>query len=125
MLSRTRTDVSDSFILGPAQLAVGDGFMIRGRLAIERGRIARILPEDGASDMGLPNDAIVAPGLIDVHTNGADGMLFNRDQGNAVDAAARAYARMGATGYVASIMTAPWESMMHAAAEVSEAANQL
>jgi len=125
MFSRTRTDVSDSFILGPARLAVGDGFLIRGRLAIERGRIARILPEDGTSDMGLPRDAIVAPGLIDVHTNGADEMLFNRDQGNAVEVAARAYARMGATGFVASIMTAPWESMMHAASEVSEAANQL
>jgi len=125
MFSRTRNDVSDSFILGPARLAVGDGFMIRGRLAIERGRIARILPEDGTSDMALPKDAIVGPGLIDVHTNGADEMLFNRDQGNAVDAASRAYARMGATGFVASIMTAPWESMMHAASEVSEAANQL
>jgi len=125
MFSRTRTNVSDSFILGPARLAIGDGLIIRGRLAIERGRIARILPEDGTSDMGLPADAIVAPGLIDVHTNGADEMLFNRDQGNAVDAASRAYARMGATGFVASIMTAPWESMMHAASEVSEAANQL
>ena len=75
--------------------------------------------------MTLPPGAIVAPGLIDVHTNGADEFLFNRDQGNAVEVAARAYARMGATGFVASVMTAPWESMMHAASEVSEAANQL
>jgi N-acetylglucosamine-6-phosphate deacetylase len=125
MFPRTQSDVSDSYILGPARLAAGDGFMIRGRLAIERGRITRILPEDGPSDIGLPSGAIVGPGLIDVHTNGADEMLFNRDQGNAVEAASRAYARMGATGYVASIMTAPWESMMHAASEVSEAANQL
>src|SRR6202011_5116852 len=50
---------------------------------------------------------------------------FNRDQGNAVEVASRAYARQGATGYLAGIMTAPWESMMHAASEVSEAANQL
>ena len=99
--------------------------MAHGRVAIERGRIARILPEDGPSDIGFPDGSIVAPGLIDVHTNGADECLFNRDQGNAVEVAARAYARMGATGFVAAIMTAPWESMMHAAAEVSEAANQL
>ncbi|MGB8267209.1 MAG: N-acetylglucosamine-6-phosphate deacetylase [Candidatus Velthaea sp.] len=117
--------MSDSYILGPARLATGDGFITRGRLAIERGRIARVLPEDGTSDVTLPEGAIVAPGLIDVHTNGADEMLFNRDQGNAVETTSRAYARMGATGYVASVMTAPWESMMHAAAEVSEAANQL
>ena len=117
--------MSDTYILGPARLALGDGTATRGRVAIERGRIARILPEDGPSDMRLPDGAIVAPGLIDVHTNGADECLFNRDQGNAVEVASRAYARQGATGFVAGIMTAPWESMMHAASEVSEAANAL
>jgi len=122
---RISLDVSDTYILGPARIALGDGSSTHGRLAIERGKIARILPEDGPSDVGLPDGAIIAPGLIDVHTNGADEFLFNRDQGNAVEVASRAYARMGATGFVASIMTAPWESMMHAADEVSEAANQL
>jgi len=117
--------VSDTYILGPARLAIGDGSVAFGRLAIEHGKIARILPADGPSDVSLPAEAIVAPGLIDFHTNGADEFLFNRDQGNAVEVAARAYARMGATGFVASVMTAPWESMMHAASEVSEAANQL
>jgi N-acetylglucosamine-6-phosphate deacetylase len=124
-VSRISLDVSDTYILGPARIALGDGSSTHGRLAIERGKIARILSEDGPSDMGLPDGAIIAPGLIDVHTNGADEFLFNRDQGNAVEVASRAYARMGATGFVASIMTAPWESMMHAADEVSEAANQL
>jgi N-acetylglucosamine-6-phosphate deacetylase len=117
--------VSDTYILGPARIAHGDGTQTRGRIAIERGRISRILSEDGPSDLCLPEGAIVAPGLIDVHTNGADEFLVNRDQGNAVEVASRAYARQGATGYVAGIMTAPWESMMHAGAEVSEAANQL
>jgi N-acetylglucosamine-6-phosphate deacetylase len=117
--------VSDSYILGPATLAVGDGTSVRGRIAIEHGRIAKLLNEDGPSDLIPPAGATIAPGLIDVHTNGADDVLFNRDQGNAVDVAARAYARMGATGFVAAIMTAPWESMMHAGSEVSESANQL
>jgi N-acetylglucosamine-6-phosphate deacetylase len=117
--------VSDTFILGPARLALGDGTATYGRVAIERGRIARVLTDDGPSDLVPPSGSTVAPGLIDVHTNGAEDMLFNRDQGNAVDVAARAYARMGGTGFVAAVMTAPWESMMHAGAEVSEAANQL
>jgi N-acetylglucosamine-6-phosphate deacetylase len=117
--------VSDTYILGPARIAHGDGTLTHGRIAVDRGRIARILSEDGPSDLGLPDGAIVAPGLIDVHTNGADEFLFNRDQGNAVEVASRAYARQGATGFVAGIMTAPWESMMHAGAEISEAANQL
>ena len=63
--------------------------------------------------------------MIDVHTNGANDLLFNRDQGNAVDAASHAYAAQGATGFVATIMTAPWESMLHAATESAEAAHQL
>jgi len=117
--------VSDTYILGPARIALGDGTLTHGRLAVERGKIARVLPEDGPSDLQPPDGAILAPGLIDVHTNGADEFLFNRDQGNAVEVASRAYARQGATGFVAGIMTAPWESMMHAAAEVSEAACQL
>ena len=116
--------MSDSYILGPARIALGDGTATRGRIFVERGRIGRILPEDGPSDLVPPAGATIAPGLIDVHTNGVEDVLFNRDQGNAVDVAARAYSRMGATGFVAAVMTAPWESMMHAASEVSEAANQ-
>lgn len=73
----------------------------------------------------MPPSSTIAPGLIDVHTNGAGEFLFNRDQGNAVPVAAVEYARMGATGFVAGIMTAPWESMLHAASEVVEAAHQL
>ncbi len=63
--------------------------------------------------------------MIDVHTNGAGDFLFNRDQGNAVKAASKAYASTGATGFAATIMTAPWESMLHVASEVAEAAHEL
>ncbi len=62
--------------------------------------------------------------MIDVHTNGADEAMFNREQGGAVAVAAQSYAAQGATGFVASIMTAPWESMLHAAREVAEAAHE-
>lgn len=84
-----------------------------------------MLPADGPTDYPLPAGSSIAPGLIDVHTNGAREFLFNRDQGYAVPVAADEYARMGATGYVASVMTAPFESMLHAASEIVEAANQL
>lgn len=60
-----------------------------------------------------------------MHTNGAREFLFNRDQGNAVPVAALEYARQGATGFVAGVMTAPWESMLHAASEIVEAAHTL
>ncbi|MBV8498619.1 MAG: amidohydrolase family protein [Candidatus Eremiobacteraeota bacterium] len=112
-------------ILGPAFIAVGDGTSTFGRLAIEDGRIAGVLAADGPADCALPAGTSVAPGLIDLHTNGASEYLFNRDQGNAVSVACLEYARMGATGFVAGVMTAPWESMLHAASEIVEAANQL
>ena len=116
---------TDRFTLGPATLALGDGSSTYGRITVERGRILEILAADGPSDFRLPPGTHVAPGLIDVHTNGAGDFLFNRDQGYAVPVAAVEYARQGATAFVAGIMTAPWESMLHAAGEVVEAAHQL
>ena len=67
-------------ILGPAFIAVGDGTSTIGRIAVENGRIASVLPADGPTDSMLPSGATIAPGMIDVHTNGARDMLFNRDQ---------------------------------------------
>lgn len=113
------------FILGPATVAHGDGTTSHGRIVVERGRITDILSGDGPSDVKLASSTVIAPGLIDVHTNGAGEFLFNRDQGYAVPVASVEYARQGATGYLAGIMTAPWESMLHAAGEVVEAAHQL
>ena len=112
-------------LLGPAFIAVGDGTSTFGRLAVENGRISGVLSADGPSEYPLPAGSTIAPGLIDVHTNGSAEYLFNRDQGNAVGITGACYARNGATGFVASVMTAPWESMLHAASEVAEAANQL
>ena len=114
-----------SFTLGPARLALGTGESVDGRLVVGKGRIEAILPGDGPSDFRLPEGATVAPGMIDVHTNGAEDALFNRDQGNAIEVASRAYATSGTTGFVATVMTAPWESMLHAASEAAESAHEL
>ena len=114
-----------SYTLGPARLALGTGASQYGRIAIENGRIAAVLEGEGPSDFHLPAGSTIAPGMIDVHSNGADDVLFNRDQGNAVEIASHSYAAQGATGFVATIMTAPWESMLHAASEVAEAAHLL
>jgi len=114
-----------SFTLGPARIALGTGDVRRGRIVIENGHIAAILDEEGPADFRLPEGCTVSPGMIDVHTNGAGDVLFNRDQGSAVDVASHSYAEQGATGFVATIMTAPWESMLHAASEAAEAAHAL
>lgn len=119
------TGTPHRFILGPAKLALGNGESTQGRIVVDHGRIAELLAADGPSDVTLPPGTVIAPGMIDVHTNGAGEFLFNRDQGYAVPVASLEYARQGVTGYLAGIMTAPWESMLHAAGEVVEAAHQL
>lgn len=116
---------SQRFTLGPATIALGDGSSTYGRIAVEQGRISDVLGADGPSDFRLPPGTHVAPGLVDVHTNGAGEFLFNRDQGYAVPVAAVEYARQGATAFVACVMTAPWESTLHVAGEIAEAAHQL
>ncbi len=50
--------------------------------------IAGVLAADGPTDIRFRRGSSIAPGLIDVHTNGAGEYLFNRDQGNAVGVAA-------------------------------------
>ncbi len=117
--------MNDSYVLGPANIALGNGGALYGRVAIEKGRIADVLAGDGPSDYRLVDGTTIAPGLIEVHTNGAEDTLFNRDQGNAVDVASASYAEQGATAFVATVMTAPWESMMHAASEAAEAAHEI
>ena len=69
-----------SYTLGPAQLALGTGVSQYGRVAIENGRIAAVIEGEGPSDFHPPAGATIAPGMIDVHTNGADDVLFNRSR---------------------------------------------
>ncbi len=114
-----------SYTLGPAFVALGNGDSIRGRIVVENGRVKNVLPGDGPADFRVPPGATIAPGMIDVHTNGAGDALFNRDQGNAIEVASHSYAAQGATGFVATVMTAPWESMLHAASESAEVAHQM
>ena len=109
----------------PHSSRVGDGTSTFGRWQSKNGRISGHSFRRRPKRLSLPGGCTIAPGLIDVHTNGARDYLFNRDQGNAVPVAASEYARVGATGFVAWIMTAPLESMLHAASEIVEAANQL
>jgi N-acetylglucosamine-6-phosphate deacetylase len=117
--------VARTYSLGPARLALGTGDALDGRLVVENGRIKEILRGDGPVDRRLPPGTSIAPGLIDVHTNGSGDVLFNRDQSNAVETASRNYPTQGTTGFVATVMTAPWESMLHAASESAEAAHQI
>ncbi len=84
-------------------------------VVVRDGRIDRLLPDrdadrlDGAIDVG---DAWLAPGFVDIHTHGLDGV---GPEGLDADGLARlsaAHARHGVTSFVVSTMTAPEASLV-------------
>jgi N-acetylglucosamine-6-phosphate deacetylase len=83
---------------------------------IEGGRIAAIYrmgeetPDVEAVDL---NGAALGPGLIDVHTHGADGVEL-MDGGDAVARMASFYARHGVTGFLPATVTSSFEAVERA-----------
>jgi N-acetylglucosamine-6-phosphate deacetylase len=84
-----------------------------GSVLVEGGRIAAVYrigertPRLQALDLG---GAALGPGLIDVHTHGANGVDL-MDGGDAVVHMARFFARHGVTGFVPATVTASFESI--------------
>lgn len=87
-----------------------------GSVLIEGGRIAALyalgerLPDVPAVDLC---GAALGPGLIDVHTHGADGVDL-MDGGDAAARMARFFVRHGVTGFLPSTVTAPWDAVARA-----------
>jgi N-acetylglucosamine-6-phosphate deacetylase len=75
------------------------------------------IPDVDALDLG---GAALGPGLIDVHTHGADGVDL-MDGADAVARMARFFARHGVTGFVPSTVTASWEATEQAVEVVRQA----
>jgi N-acetylglucosamine-6-phosphate deacetylase len=95
-----------------------------GSVLIEGDTIAAIYPIGEALPGGVPaidlRGAALGPGLIDVHTHGADGADL-MDGGDAVVRMARFYVEHGVTGFVPATVTAPFDSIAAAAAGVRAA----
>jgi N-acetylglucosamine-6-phosphate deacetylase len=104
-----------------ARLVTSRGTMSPGWLLIERSRIADIgtgEPPAGPDAVDL-HGAWVVPGFIDLHVHGGAGAAFGADQ----DAARRAvefHRRHGTTRTLASVSTAPPETMRTAVAVVAQ-----
>jgi N-acetylglucosamine-6-phosphate deacetylase len=95
-----------------------------GSVLIEGDTIAAIYPIGEALPGGVRaidlRGAALGPGLIDVHTHGADGADL-MDGGDAVIRMARFYVEHGVTGFVPATVTAPFDSIAAAAAGVRAA----
>ena len=100
-----------------------------GSVLIEGNEIAAIYgigeraPDVDALDLG---GAALGPGLIDLHTHGADGidLMDGADavaRGDAIACVAHFFARHGVTGFVPSTVTASWEVTERAVESVRRA----
>src|SRR5579872_3590954 len=108
---------------GPATIAVGDGTAQFGYLRVEDGRVAAIEDRPARSNAELPADCVVSPGLIDLHVNGTGSLWFNREPIETLNAMANEAPKHGVTAFLPSIMTGPWEQMLHAARSVCTRVN--
>jgi N-acetylglucosamine-6-phosphate deacetylase len=95
----------------------------RGSVLVEGSQIVEIL----GPDADLPGGPVVdlagvalGPGLIDVHTHGADGANV-MDGGDAVQRMSRFFARHGVTGFVPSTVTASLDAVANAVAGIRQA----
>lgn len=92
-------------------------------LAVEDGRIAAIGPATGGPATELPDDAILAPGFIDLQVNGGGGVQFNDQPTEAgARAIAAAHRRLGTTSLLPTLITDHAEAMHDAADAVRAAA---
>lgn len=80
-------------------------------VVVRDGRIDRLVADrvDGAIDIG---DAWLAPGFVDIHTHGLDGVGPDGLDGDGLARLSVAHARHGVTSFVVSTMTAPEASLI-------------
>ena len=109
---------------------VSDGLQVSdGALAIEGDRITfagnrdDFLALDEAKDYTehpLPEDALLVPGLIDIHCHGAAGSDFSAPEHTGVTRAVDFLHRAGTTTVIASLVSADHAQMLHACEVLAE-----
>jgi N-acetylglucosamine-6-phosphate deacetylase len=111
--------MSDFTLSGPTLLA--GGAIVPATIAIQGGRIARILPGlDMTADLVV--EGVIAPGLLDLQLNGGFGYDFTTDGRTVAEVAARVPA-YGVTGFLATVITSPQETYPRRLAQIAEAAD--
>ena len=101
-----------------------DFAFLPGTLLVENEKIAAVLHEgdpmpeaDRTVDLG---GALVAPGLVDVHTHGRAGYDFNTAGEDGMRVMAHAYAESGVTTLMPTLASAPFEALCGAANKITK-----
>jgi N-acetylmuramic acid 6-phosphate etherase/N-acetylglucosamine-6-phosphate deacetylase len=107
-------------IISAPRLFLDGGFSGPGAVRVEDGRIVEVLAGVVAGDVALA-DGFLAPGLIDLHNNGAFGVDCATATPGEWDLFIHELAARGVTSVLPTVITAPVDQMVGAAAGVATA----
>lgn len=102
-----------------------DGQIRSGRLVVTEDKITSVEPQpesgmvSGAERISIPDGGVVAPGFIDLQIHGAFGHDFTVTP-RQITAVARNLPRFGVTSFLPTLVSAPLEQYLAAAAAVKE-----
>jgi N-acetylglucosamine-6-phosphate deacetylase len=105
------------YSLQAAQVIAHDRDLADAVLTVSDATIADIGAGQSTLDLG---DAIIAPGMIDIHIHGREGCDVMDADPAALHEISASLARHGVTGFLATTATAAWERTMGALAMVGE-----
>ena len=120
LASLTRHRYSPLMIISAPRLFLGDSFTGPGAVALEDGRITRIIVGDVDADMQLTH-GFLAPGLIDLHNNGAFGVDCAHATPGEWDVFVSGLAACGVTSVLPTAITAPLADLAQTAHRVAAA----
>lgn len=99
-----------------ARIAADSGWIDKGAVRVERGRIAEISyesPEEGAGAMMLDAEGmLLMPGMIDVHIHGANGYDMMDGTSRSVQEVSKACAATGCTSFLATSVSSSLDDLL-------------
>jgi N-acetylglucosamine-6-phosphate deacetylase len=113
----TRQALVGGHIVLPDRVVEGYAVVLEGEAIVDVVRAEEVGPDTARSDVG---GAFVLPGLIDIHTHGGRGRLFNEADDTAWHTITTLQAEHGVTSLLATTMTAPLEELVAALAHARE-----
>lgn len=113
MVTAAEASTMADFVLGADRVITPEETYAHGWVRIRQGWVAAVgegSAESTAADVYLPGRTLV-PGLVDVHNHGGGGFSYTDGDGESAAAAAHSHRVHGTTTTVASLVTAPLETL--------------
>ncbi|MCA8955888.1 MAG: amidohydrolase family protein [Planctomycetes bacterium] len=105
-------------LLQPDCLVLHDRLVVGAAVEVEDGVVTGV--RDAAGDGARRLAGTLLPGFVDLQVNGAGGRSVPEATREALDHIAEAIARTGTSGFLPTLITAPWDQLMQQAGAVAE-----